>query len=75
MNPGQEDPAGVAFAGEIVSRAIPLFWLTDLQRLSNHGFLVVSTAAKADQSRKNDRASYKETHGLSPIPRRFWFSL
>ena len=64
MNPGQEDPAGVAFAGEIVSRAIPSFWLTDLQRLGNHGFLVVSnTAAKTDHSRKNDRASYKETHG------------
>ena len=47
MNPGGEDPAGVAFAGEIVSRAIPLFWLTDLQRLGNHGFLVVSTAAMA----------------------------
>ena len=53
MNPGRGEPSRGALAGEIVSRAIPWCGLTKLQRLGDHGFLVVSkTAAKADHSRK-----------------------
>jgi hypothetical protein len=42
--------------------------LTELQGLLDDGLLVVTKAtAETNGSRDDDRASYKDTHGLSPI--------
>jgi hypothetical protein len=50
--------------------------LAELQGLRHDGLLVMTnTAAQAERRRNNDRASYKDTHGLSPVFPRFYARL